>query len=117
MAKPFKPFNYAEFSINAARRGDPYPLIGRFHNAVRASRHPLSDEELRFIDDAIEGTGGKAGADSLRSTEQFLIARQVEELIANGKPKKVAVDEVGRYRNRSRRHVYAALKAQREASG
>jgi hypothetical protein len=83
-------------------------LSGRLERGER-----LSTDEIKFITDALEATAKKAGADYLREVEQFLIASQVEGLVAEGMPQKVAIDKVVRQRGRSRRHVYSALKARR----
>jgi hypothetical protein len=113
---PFKPGWYAELVVDAARRGDPYPLIGHLQFCLQSGK-PLSDGEIQFIVAALEATAGKRSADNLRKTERFLIAEQVEGLMRDeGRTQKAAIDEVMRYRGRSRRHVYSALKARKGKS-
>jgi hypothetical protein len=110
-----KPRSFADFALDAARRGDPYPLIGRL-NACLQGGEPLSDDEISFIVGALEATAGKLGADNLREIEQVLIAEQVEWLTNGGMPQKNAISEVMRQRGRSRRHVFNALKAHKAKS-
>jgi hypothetical protein len=102
-----KPGPFARFAFDEARRGHPYPLIGRLTNALQGS--DLSDDEIRFIVDAVEATQSKYGADKLRDIERELIVAHVEDL---GSTKKAA-EEVARQRGRSRRHVFNALKARK----
>lgn len=105
-----KPGPFAKFALDEARRGDPYPLIGRLTHALQGN---LSDDEIRFVIEVVEATEGKYGADKLREIERTLIAGQVEDLKAAG-VKKGAADQVARQRGRSRRHIFDALKAHRE---
>jgi hypothetical protein len=112
VAKKSGPF--ARFALDEAQRGYPYPLIGRLTNALRGSG--LSDDEIQFIVEALEATEGKRGTDRLREIEQMLIAEQVEEL-SKSMSQKEAIEEVMRQRDRSRRHVFNALKAHRAKPG
>jgi hypothetical protein len=107
-----KPGWFAEFALDAARHGDPHPLIGRLHVHLQGGE-PLSDGELQFIVEALEATAGKRSADNLRELERILIAEQVEALTSEGMLQKEAIDEVMRQRGRSRRHIFSALKAKR----
>ena len=102
---------YAQHALEEAKRGDPGHLIGRLLN-----RRRLTDDEIQFIVDVLEKTGGKRQADQLREIEQFLIASQVEDLMKDGTKKEAAITEVMRWRERSRRHVFNALKAYRGKS-
>ena len=95
---------YAKYALEEAKRGDPSQLIGRVLNRVR-----LSDDEIQFIVEALEATGGKRQADRLRKIEQMLIAEQVEELINTGIKKEAAIRAIADYRGRSRRHVFKAI--------
>lgn len=112
MAK--KPGAFARFALDEAQRGDPYPLIGRLTNVLQGSG--LSAGEIRFIVEALEATEGKRGTDKLREIEQMLIADQVEDL-SKSMSQKEAIEEVMRQRDRSRRHVFNALKAHRAKPG
>ena len=99
-------------ALERARRGDPYPMIGVLTGRLQDSG--FSGEEIKFITDAVKATGKKAGADYLRHVEQFLIASQVEGLIAEeGMSQKAAIAAVMKHRNCSERHVYNAIKAAR----
>ena len=102
---------YAKHALEEAKRGDPGHLIGRLLN-----RRRLTDDEIQFIVDVLEKTGGKRQDDQLREIEQFLIASQVEDLMKDGTKKEAAITEVMRWRERSRRHVFNALKAYRGKS-
>jgi hypothetical protein len=104
---------YSAFVVDAARRGDPYPLIGRLRFLLHRGGVPLSDGEIEFIVEALEATSGKLGADNLRKIERELIAGQVEDLKAAGLKKGVA-DQVARQRGRSRRHIFKALRAHKK---
>jgi hypothetical protein len=110
------PRRHAMAVARQARLGDPYPLIGRLCHFLQFGGEPLCDDEIQFIVKALKGTAGKRSGDNLRKIEQYLIAAQVEGLVSDGMPKKAAVDEVMRQRDRSRRHVYKAIAAHKEKS-
>jgi hypothetical protein len=108
VAKP--PDWYVRFCLDEARQGNPHPLIGRL-NFLRHSGGPLSAGEFRFITEALEKTATKRAADNLREVEKMRIGEHVEDCLRSGMPLKVAVEEVMRQYDCSRRHVFAALKA------
>ena len=97
--------------LERARRGDPYPMIGVLTG--RLQECGFSGDEIKFITDALRATAKKAGADYLRHVEQFLIASQVEGLVAEGMSQKAAIAKVMKHRNCSERHVFSAIKAAR----
>ena len=104
---------YSNVCAGEAQRGNPGPLIGYLQ-----SGRSLSPAAIKVIVEALEAKRGKRYRDKLREVEQFLIAAQVERLVREKDIKQeAAIETVVQERNRSRRHVYSAMKAHKQGRG
>jgi hypothetical protein len=104
-------WTFAKYAYEAARRGDPYPLIARLTLALQASNRPLTDVELHFIRDTLEVSAGKETNTRLRQLEKWLIAAQYDGLIdEDGLIPKNAFEDVKTWRGRGARTVRRAIK-------
>jgi hypothetical protein len=95
-----------EVALDAARNGSPGLLIERFR-----SGQPLSAGERDFIVELLEAKEGKRSRDNRRKIERMLIVGRYDDLIEEGLRRKTIVDRIMRQHHKSRRHVYAVLKA------
>jgi hypothetical protein len=103
---------YDDFVLYEAQHGHPDPLAARLIGFLQNGGEPLTKGEVEFVVKTLMATGRKRGKDELRKAERQLIAMQVKGLTKEKKlPLKAAIDEVMRYRRRSKRHVQSALSA------
>jgi hypothetical protein len=98
----------AKHSFEEAQQGNPFPLIARVRRALHRRGEPLSENEIAFVVDALEATIGKRARAELKRVKEALIAMQVDDQVADGKPLKNAIKDVAAKRGCAERTVNTA---------